>query len=103
MTETKPMTTQPAGTTGQPAPKPVTPPDPAKVEADAKARTDKLYEMRKTMDPDLYGRVAAFHPHANTSDEAMDAFKADYDRLEKETADAKAKADTSAKPVSTAG
>lgn len=102
MAEVKPMTTtdidtaggaaRPAGTAAPRSPAP----SPADAEADAKARAAKQYEMRKTMDPLLYERVAAFHPHAATSDAAMDAFKADYDRLEKEQADAKAKADAAA-------
>jgi hypothetical protein len=64
----------------------------------------KLYDMRKTMDPILYERVAAFHPHAATSDAALAAFKADYDRLESENKAAADKAKTEAdkaKPTET--
>jgi hypothetical protein len=60
--------------------------------------------MRKSMDPILYERVSAFHPHAATSDAALEAFKADYDRLESENKAAADKAKTEAdkaKPTET--
>ncbi len=58
----------------------------------------KVYDLRKGADPLVFDRVAAFHPHAATSQEAFDTFKADLDRMTAEAAEAKAKADA-AKPA----
>lgn len=44
----------------------------------------KVDELRKGADPLVFERCAAFHPHAATSQEAFDAFKADLARLASE-------------------
>jgi hypothetical protein len=96
MAEVKPMTTQTLDPNA-PAPSPphpvaASPAAPAPV--DPAAMAAKVYDLRKTADPLVFERVTAFHPHAATSQEAFDTFKADLDRL---GAEAKTKADDAAK------
>jgi hypothetical protein len=49
--------------------------------AEQQRLNQQVYDFRRTCDPLLYDRVIAFHPHANTSDEAFAVMQADYSRL----------------------
>jgi hypothetical protein len=67
---------QPMGTTRMPVQ-----PTAEERAAETSRLNQQLYDFRKTVDPLLYERVIAYHPHANVSDDAFGVFVADYHRV----------------------